>query len=71
MFLLSFVKGVQIHGEGGGKNLQADMDSGGPRGYGPGGLYPLADLDRGSNSRGVQIRQDTGMSLEMVYLLKH
>ena len=24
--------------------------------YGPGGPYPLADLDRGSNSRGVQIR---------------
>ena len=25
-------------------------------GYGPWGPYPLADLDRGSNSRGVQIR---------------
>ena len=48
MFLLSFVKGVQIRGGGsksasgygpGGPNPLADMDRGGP--------YPLADLDRG------------------------
>ena len=41
MFLLSFVKGLQIRR--GGKNPLADMDQGGP--------YPLADLDQG-----VQIR---------------
>ena len=40
MFLLSFVKGVQIRG---GESISAS-------GYGP----------RGSNSRGVQIRWDTG-----------
>ena len=43
MFLLSFVKGVQIRG---GESISAS-------GYGP----------RGSNSRGVQIRWDTGLKL--------
>ena len=41
MFLLSFVKGVQIRG---GESISAS-------GYGP----------RGSKSRGVQIRWDTGL----------
>ena len=29
--------------------------------YAKGGPHPLADLDRGSNPRGVQIRCDTGL----------
>ena len=57
MFLMSFVKGSKIRGEG----------SKSASGYGRGGPNPLADMDRGvhirypiwtggSNSRGVQIR---------------
>ena len=32
-----------------------------------GGPYPLTDLDRGSKSRGVQIRWDTGSTPEFSF----
>ena len=56
MFLLSFVKGSKS--AEGGLNPLKSASGYGPRGsksasgYGPGGPYPLAYLDRGSNSRG-------------------
>ena len=59
MFLLSFVKGSKS-AEGGpnprrGVQILLRIWTGGSKSasrYGPGGPYPLADLDRGSNSRG-------------------
>ena len=51
MFSLSFVKGVQIRG---GESISTS-------GYGPGGSISASGFGpEGSNSRGVQIRWDTG-----------
>ena len=56
MFLLSFVKGSKSAEGGKSASGNGPRGSKSASGYGPGGPYPLPDLDRGSNSRGVQIR---------------
>ena len=52
--MITFVGGSKF--AKGGPNPLANMDSRGSisaSGFGPGDTYPLADLDRGSKSRGV------------------
>ena len=59
--MITFVGGSKFAKGGGGPNPLVNMGPQGSlsaSGFGPGGPYPLADLDRGGGgkSRGVQIR---------------